>query len=103
MMTDGKARIDHWLKDLDWYDTILIHQDEVKDHVAELILKDRGTEFLRNVKFVTVRSPNDLLQFRGMKFGLVAWPGSLDEFAPFVLAEFCALKEKIDGRKARKG
>lgn len=97
----GAARIALWVKDLDWYETICIHEHPLREQIMHLVIDARGVEFAKCLEFRIIRGPQDLIPLRGLKFGINAWPHSLDNFPPFVIAEYCALKEKAEAKKAR--
>lgn len=96
------ARVRLWIEDLDWYETICIHDHTLREWIERQILEVRGGEFTSCLQWRVISAPKDLIPLRGLKFGLTAWPESLNQFPPFVIAEFCALKERSDARKARK-
>lgn len=98
-----ERRVRIWITDLDWYETICIHAEEgLRQYIETRIREERGGEFTSCLQWKVIESPKDLISLRGLKFSLTAWPESLNQFPPFVIAEFCALKEKSDARKARK-
>lgn len=100
-VTEAKLKL--WVKDLDWNDTICIHEDKLQDIILHLVIDLRGGEFAKCLSFRVITKPNDLIPLRGLKFGLTAWPESLDEFPPFVISEYCALKERANAKKVRGG
>lgn len=86
------------LKELDYHDNIVVHSEQYANLYDSHIKLLRGKEFRKNVSIVVVEKPGQIEKLKLLKFRVLADDETLNAWSGFMVAEFCAIRDRKNTR-----